>query len=245
MHSRLFVIGSFRSGGAGKTPVTLWFAKELLEKGKTVAILCHEKAFDEFNLLQNALPEGKIFKTRNRHATALQLDGQFDYILCDDGFEDSRLTGATIIRLDWETPPTRYRDLLPLGKFRSLPSDHPEVTGLVIPCTSANFPQQKLKVPPGLPTLAICGLGDPNRFFQDLKSQGIALAKTVARPDHDRKFPKFVQKYLTQGYQVILTEKDSARLPQDLLQDQNLHIAYQKVEFSSEIREKMVKFGTL
>ena len=40
-HSRLVVVGSYRTGGAGKTPFCTWLAETLSAHEKHVAILCH------------------------------------------------------------------------------------------------------------------------------------------------------------------------------------------------------------
>ena len=51
----VFIVGSYLTGGAGKTPFTIWLAKRILEQRKNVAVLCHSDAWDEFALLQQEL----------------------------------------------------------------------------------------------------------------------------------------------------------------------------------------------
>ena len=124
-HAKLIVVGSFLAGGAGKTPFTIWLAKYFYKQGNRVAILCHSAAWDEFIMMQRAFesiqsppaesPQIKVFATRNRHSTAKEIQDKFDIILCDDGFEDTRFTGAKRICLDWQEPPTSGRTI------RSLP----------------------------------------------------------------------------------------------------------------------------
>ena len=89
----VFIVGSYLAGGAGKTPFTIWLAKQFLEQRKNVAVLCHSDAWDELVLLQQELkPLGAtVIATKNRYATAMEIQDRFDIILCDDGFEDSRL----------------------------------------------------------------------------------------------------------------------------------------------------------
>ena len=93
-NSSLYVIGSFRIGGAGKSPFTAWFVRFLREQGAgRIAVLCHAKARDEAQMLRQRLaqlPQVQVFSTGNRYRTAHELDGEFDAIVCDDGFEDSR-----------------------------------------------------------------------------------------------------------------------------------------------------------
>ena len=105
------IVGSYLAGGAGKTPFTIWLAKHLQEQGKKIAILCHSSAWDEINLLKTQLPNAKVIATKNRYATAKEIQDKFSIIICDDGFEDSRFTGATRICLDWHEPPQSIRPI--------------------------------------------------------------------------------------------------------------------------------------
>lgn len=185
-NSKLIVIGSYRGGGAGKTPLALWLARELASRGKRVAILCHEYAYDEVQMLRQELAaaggltkdsdggnrptkkvrDGKetsgdsggptksanskaetdrgsvqVLSTRNRYRTARELDDRGmpgdincgeagrkenppDVIICDDGFEDSRLRPDLTILLEWGPAPRHIRDLIPAGDARSLEQDH-------------------------------------------------------------------------------------------------------------------------
>ena len=83
-------------------------------RGPRIAILCHSKAKDEAQMLRQKFagtPQVCVYTTGNRYKTAHELDSEFDYIICDDGFEDSRLAGAATIRLDWGEPPAGLSDL--------------------------------------------------------------------------------------------------------------------------------------
>ena len=128
-NSKLIVIGSFRTGGAGKTPFCIWVCNHLASQGKSVALLAHEYAFDEIAMLRQKFSGNarvQVFATRNRYRLAHKLDKsrKFDCIVCDDGFEDSRLVGATTLLLQWEPLPTKISELWPCGKMRSLAKDH-------------------------------------------------------------------------------------------------------------------------
>ncbi|MCQ2106726.1 MAG: tetraacyldisaccharide 4'-kinase [Fibrobacter sp.] len=201
-NSKLIVIGSYRGGGAGKTPLALWLARELASSGKRVAVLCHEYAYDEVQMLRQELAasggltkdsdggnrptkdadsgmntsgncqtkkvrDGKetsggsvqVLSTRNRYRTARELDDRGmpgdmnrrecdefrrsmpddtnrgapddinrgeppDVIICDDGFEDSRLRPDLTILLEWGPAPRHIRDLIPAGDARSLEQNH-------------------------------------------------------------------------------------------------------------------------
>ena len=164
-HAQLIVVGSFLAGGAGKTPFTAWLAQFLLENSRSaadgiagkecvagtsagkecaaprIAILCHSRAQDEAEMLRQqfaGMPQVRVIATPNRYKTAHEIDRDYDYIVCDDGFEDTRLAGTKTIRLDWGKPPAHLRELLPAGKNRSLLQDHDMQgnagTALVLQC---------------------------------------------------------------------------------------------------------------
>ena len=227
-HAKLIVVGSFLAGGAGKTPFVIWFANHIisLSENKKVAVLCHAKAVDELELLKAKLPWATVVATSNRYRTARELDRQFDYIICDDGFEDTRLRPAYTVRLDWGEPPRRLRDLWPVGPNRSLVQDHPQ-PDLVLKCYGEN-PDVKFAIAEivngvgehldaaGSGIWAVCGIGNPERFFRDLENFGVKVEKTVVRPDHDWRYDRALKKILKSAPAVLVTEKDFMRLGPDL-----------------------------
>ena len=259
------IVGSYLAGGAGKTPFTIWLAKHLQEQGKKIAILCHSAAWDEFTLLKQELQldlaqnlhttsqsntqpithEIKVLATKNRYATAKEIQDKFDIIICDDGFEDSRFTGAIRFCLDWQEPPTSWTSLLPVGKFRSLKQDHNENEIVHLNCFDANAPDIHFSIEsitnftPGTPLTAeiICGLGAPKRFIEDVlafgNSFGIAIKKSTIRPDHDKHFSQIIEAELSKNQDVIISQKDACRLPQALLTHPKLHITIQKMTITN------------
>jgi tetraacyldisaccharide 4'-kinase len=250
-HARLIVVGSFLAGGAGKTPFVAWLAQFISENGAAgkegaaprIAILCHDRAQDEAAMLRQKfadMPQVHVIATPNRYRSAHEIDRDYDFIICDDGFEDSRLSGAITIRLDRAGTPQRIADLVPAGKNRSLPRDHEEPAVTLgqgdirfrIGCI-ANAGNEPCPAGP----VAICGIGDPERFRQDLASYGIEPAGFIARPDHDRRFEQTIIKFLAQGASLVMTEKDFARLPEKWRLHPNVFVAYQEIEVSAPAAE--------
>lgn len=257
-HSRLVVVGAYRTGGAGKTPFCTWLADALAARDKHVAILCHEYAYDEAAMLREhfaAKPQVKIFTTRNRYRLAHELDRtkEFDFILCDDGFEDSRLVGATTFVLLWENAPTCLCELWPLGNARSLIKDHSSHrSGNTVeihcndPASKIRFVLDNITNKKGEDLRSVqgsahyrqinifCGIGDPNRLCNDIREQGIAISGKTFLKDHDRYFSNKLNKALQENPQsaFIITEKDAARLDngtgKPLPRPDNLYIARQK-----------------
>ena len=246
LRTPVIIVGSYLAGGAGKTPFTIWLAKRILEQGKKVAALCHSKAWDEFILLQQELqPLGvTVIATKNRYATAKSIADKFDTILCDDGFEDTRFTGARYICLDWQEPPRSIADLVSAGKCRSLEQDHRNSQIIHIDCygkdgalPDIHFSIESLTnyTPENfLAATAVCGLGSPERFIEDLRTFGINIEKTIIRPDHDKHFLQAVQRELSQDKHVVVSQKDACRLPQSLLTNPMLHTTVQKITVSEK-----------
>ena len=256
-HARLIVVGSFLAGGAGKTPFVAWLAHFISENdaagkdgaaGKEddaprIAILCHDRAQDEAAMLRQkfaGMPQVHVIATPNRYRSAHEIDRDYDFIICDDGFEDSRLAGAITIRLDRASTPQRIADLVPAGKHRSLPRDHEE------PAVTLGQGDIRFRIgrianagnePCPADPVAICGIGDPERFRQDLASYGIEPAGFIARPDHDRRFEQTIMKFLAQGASLVMTEKDFARLPEKWRLHPNVFVAYQEIEVSAPAAE--------
>lgn len=244
-HATLYVIGSFRIGGAGKTPFCAWLAQKLNEgsfgkPGQRIAILCHSKAKDEAEMLRRkfaGVPQVEVFTTSNRYRTAHELDRHFDIILCDDGFEDSRLTGAITIRLDRGTTPCKVGDLVPAGLNRSLEQDH-DKPALILEEPDVVFRIDSVRnsngdTCPENPDCTLCGIGSPERFIEDLASRGIRPARHITLPDHSTYLGQRLSKLLSQGNSVVITEKDSARLTSQILKNPQVYVAYQETVVSA------------
>ena len=246
-HARLVVVGSHLAGGAGKTPFCAWLAENLhsgalvpactepSRPGPRIAVLCHSAAADEAEMLREKLPFATVVTTSNRYRTAHELDRDFDFIICDDGFEDTRLTGAIVIRLDRDILPRHIRDLVPAGKYRSLAQDHAKpalalgpadvqhrISGIV---NAAGSPC------PALP-IAVCGIGDPERFRKDLADYGTAPSKLIATPDHCKNFEKHLLQAIREGHHAVITEKDSTRLRDEIRQNPAVFVARQQTTVS-------------
>lgn len=268
-HAQLVIVGSYLAGGAGKTPFTAWLAQFILESSHNaaprIAILCHSKAKDEAAMLKQQLSgvsQVTVIATPNRYKTAHEIDRDYDYVVCDDGFEDSRLVNTKVIRLDWGEPPTHIADLLPVGKCRSLQQDH-DSPALVLRCGTVladngtvptretqetreaipadiTFTIASIKNAAGAifdpqkypQAVAACGIGNPERFRNNLATFGFTPASFIARPDHDKHFEQIINRLITREKTVVITAKDANRLPCKVIHNPCVFIAYQQVNVS-------------
>lgn len=256
LKSKLVVVGSFRIGGGGKTPVCLKLVKKLLERNYSVAILLHSLALDEKRLYEKYVPMAGIFFTKNRAKLAHELDGIFDFILCDDGFEDSRLCPNYTLLLDFGDKAESAKDLFPAGVCRSLKKDHLNISGIWC-CFGDNpdcefFIKKILSVKDYLEGSfdslgfkenkfsVACGLGDPQRFEKDLKKLDYVIEKKYFFRDHCKNFAKHLQKILEQKGNVVISEKDAMRLDNSFIQYKNLFVAKQETKIQVGVLEEFL-----
>lgn len=253
--SRVIIVGSYLSGGAGKTPLTEKIAKELSSHGNRVAVLCHAAAWDECEMLRGSSPAAETFLTRNRYALAKRLDGLFDVILCDGGLEDTRFSNADVFALRWGERAHSIRDSIPMGSCSSLESDHPgartvscfrkaSLRGKDLPLGfSASFGISKMENFLGESLQAkarasvVTAIGNPDRFVEDVEDFGIDVSKTVFLRDHSRRYAKRLRKELLGGSPVIITEKDLARLDGETKRNPRLYVARMQVDLSRDFRD--------
>lgn len=243
-HAQVLIIGSYRIGGAGKTPFCIWLAKEISTTGKKIAILCHSFAQDEYKLLQKKLPHCTIIATKNRYKTIHEIDLLFDIIICDDGFEDSRLWFASVICLNWGKEPKYLSDIFPIKNAKSFPKDHSNIK-LHLQCHGKNadvvYSIQKINNVLGNEPdknkeniSLIAGIGDPQRFFLDIKTCGLNIKEYIQLQDHSKKLDKIAKKCIQEGKQVIITEKDACRISHKTQTNEQLFIAYQSIYITED-----------
>lgn len=181
-----------------------------------------------------------VYVGRQRAAAAqalLQAHPRTQIIVCDDGMQhyalyrdveicvfDSRGTGngwllpAGPLREPW--PPQALRavgqrseNLLVLNTgpnrvpgyaaARQLADYTVDASGDVQPLTALNAPGAR-------PVCAVAGIAQPEVFFAMLRAQGVVLAHTMALPDH-YDFDSW-SRNIHEGYSLICTEKDAAKL---------------------------------
>jgi tetraacyldisaccharide 4'-kinase len=133
-------VGNLTVGGAGKTPMTLWLAYALQERGYRVGILTRgykgaktdptvvgtagkslvtpEEVGDEAVMMARRFP-GVVIAGRDRVAAAVRAHDEFglDVVILDDGFQYRRLSRDVDILL-LSTAADDNHWLLPAGPFR-------------------------------------------------------------------------------------------------------------------------------
>jgi tetraacyldisaccharide 4'-kinase len=111
-------VGNLTVGGTGKTPVSAWLVRRLIELGRRPALVSRGYGQDELMLHGRWNPEVPVVASRSRAEAARQAAGRgADVVVLDDGFQHRRLRrDADVVLLAAETPfPGR---LLPAGPYR-------------------------------------------------------------------------------------------------------------------------------
>ncbi|HKZ45796.1 MAG TPA: tetraacyldisaccharide 4'-kinase [Thermodesulfobacteriota bacterium] len=139
---KVISIGNITTGGSGKTPMAIYLAERLLERGKKVAVLSRgykgkikdigvvsdgenillgpEEAGDEPYLMAVRLKTVPVIVGRDRYRTGMYAVERFkpDIIILDDGFQHIRLArDMDIVLIDSRRGFGNYR-LFPMGILR-------------------------------------------------------------------------------------------------------------------------------
>ena len=217
----------------------------MVSDGTTVVLEARECGDEPF-LLASTVPGLMVVIGSDRHAAGLLAIRQLspDILLLDDGFQHLRLhRDLNILLLDSAHPYGNGRTL-PAGLLREpvsaaeradlvIHTRCPEgAAGIVTPagipgCRAGHRITDALSLVNRLPTplslltgkkvIAFAGLGEPELFFDELRSHGLSLVHTISFPDHttyDRGDVDLICKAL-QRYSadtLITTEKDGVKL---------------------------------
>jgi tetraacyldisaccharide 4'-kinase len=204
-HPRVICIGNLVVGGSGKSPLTLFVARQLQGLGYGVVLSCSGYGSPASEAAQLAPPgeldaaqwgdEPAMFRmlapdlpivVGRRRVLAAQLVRQHypnAVMLMDDGFQHLPLKKHLTIIIE---KPSRNRRCLPAGPYREPPS---------------NASRADLVVGPGSPFVlrqstfldgelsgqvqALCALGDPRGFMGSLAGMGLLVVREKSLPDHD------------------------------------------------------------
>jgi len=148
----VIVIGNLTVGGTGKTPLTIWLARRLIERGLAVGIVCHgyggtarnwPQPVDPSSPVETVGDEAKLIARRvscpvvagpDRPAAVKMLlrHGPLDVILSDDGLQHYRLQRGFEIAVVDGVRGLGNGLCLPAGPLREPPSRLAEVAAVVV-----------------------------------------------------------------------------------------------------------------
>lgn len=257
----VIVVGNLTVGGTGKTPLTIWLAKQLRQRGLNVGLVSRGYGREEGGLRevtadspwQEVGDEPLILHRRtgcptlvgaDRVAAAGALaDRGAAVILADDGLQHLRMKrDCEIVVVDGSRGFGNGR-LLPAGPLRESTSRARAADALVVSggtdgqpvrgvppdlaaaalrmrlaagearqvAASGQAQPQPLEAFRGRPLHAVAGIGNPRRFFADLRAHGLEI---IEHPFPDHHAFAAADLDFGDGLAVLMTEKDAVKCRQ-------------------------------
>jgi tetraacyldisaccharide 4'-kinase len=252
----VIVVGNLTVGGTGKTPLTIWLANQLRQRGLNVGLVSRGYGREEGDLRtvtvdspwQEVGDEPLILHRRtgcptlvgaDRVAAARALaDRGAKVILADDGLQHLRMKrDCEIVVVDGSRGFGNGR-VLPAGPLRESKSRARAADALVVNGGTDDEPvrglppdlasvavrmrlvagearqlagsgqAQPLEAFRGRPVHAVAGIGNPQRFFADLRARGLEI---IEHPFSDHHALSAADLDFRGGLEVLMTEKDAVK----------------------------------
>jgi tetraacyldisaccharide 4'-kinase len=252
----VIVVGNLTVGGTGKTPLTIWLAQQLRQRGLEVGLVSRGygrqqsglRAVTSDSSWQDVGDEPLILQRRtgcmtlvagDRVAAAKELVGRgAEVILADDGLQHLRMRrDCEIIVVDGTRGFGNGR-VLPAGPLResalrARTIDAMVVNGGVVGEPIRGVPPElaaaaiRMQLLPGearrmagsgdaepleafrgRPVHAVAGIGNPRRFFADLRTHGLEV---IEHPFSDHHALTAAELDFGDGLAVLMTEKDAVK----------------------------------
>ena len=228
-------IGNIYIGGTGKTPLSIFIAKELQKIEKKPVII--KKFYDEHNdehllIKKNNIP---LITKKNRKDAILSADNKFDLVILDDGFQDFKIKKNMSVLCFHGNQLIGNGRLFPSGPLReSLNALQRAEMVLINGKKNVNFENklyginQKLKIfysrynliniqkYKDKNILAFAGIGNADNFFDLLRSNNLKVKHSISFPDHynfkKNEIIKIVEKAKNADCTILTTEKDFLRI---------------------------------
>ena len=229
-------IGNIYLGGTGKTPLTIFIAKELRKHNKKPAIIkkYYSEHIDEHNLIDSSL-DCLFLNNQRSKAINIAKKEQYDVAILDDGFQDYSIKKNLNILCFNSNQLIGNGLTLPAGPLREN-MNAIKRTQIVLINGSKNelFEEKILSIsnkvkifyskylPENIEEFknknlfAFAGIGNPSNFFKLLGDNNLNVQTKLAFPDHYKfsksEIKKIVDESFKNNLELITTEKDYFRI---------------------------------
>ena len=228
-------IGNIYVGGTGKTPLSIFLAKELKNlKIKPVIIKKFYKNHEDEHLLIKKKNIPLISNVR-RDKAILLAENEFNLAILDDGFQDYKIVKNMSIICFHHKQLIGNGYVFPSGPLReSINSINRAQIAIINGDKNIKFESKLLKINSNIKIfyskyklinkekfenkdiLAFAGIGNPNNFFDLLSSEGLKIRHTISYPDHynfqKEEILKIIKYAKKNEYTILTTEKDYLRI---------------------------------
>ena len=228
----IICVGNIYIGGTGKTPSSIFLAKELSALGKNPVILrkYYKSHSDEHRLIKKKFQN--LILCQNREEGIREAEkSNFDTVILDDGLQDYKIKKNLSIVCFNQNQLLGNGFVIPAGPLReSLNALKNAHLILINGKKDSEFEKKVLNINKDLEIfysffepiniekfknkklLAIAGIGNPENFFKLLKENDLNIEKKLIFPDHyeftKAEIKSIVEDAKNKNLQIIMTEKD-------------------------------------
>ena len=228
----IICVGNIFLGGTGKTPISVFLAKEISKLGKKTVILrrYYKNHKDEYKFIKSKFKN--LILNKNR-ISGLEIaeKSNFDVAILDDGLQDYRIRKNLSIVCFNQNQLIGNGFVLPSGPLRETLNALKNANIVIINGGKDKYFERKILninkklevfyssyIPLNInefknkKLLAIAGIGNPENFFKLIEKNKLKLEKKIIFPDHyefsKNEIQNIVDEATSKNCQIIMTEKD-------------------------------------
>lgn len=228
----IICVGNIFLGGTGKTPISVFLAKEISKLGKKTVILrrYYKNHKDEYKFIKSKFKN--LILNKNR-ISGLEIaeKSNFDVAILDDGLQDYRIRKNLSIVCFNQNQLIGNGFVLPSGPLRETLNALKNANIVIINGDKDKYFERKILnvnkklevfyssyIPLNInefknkKLFAIAGIGNPENFFKLIEKNKLKLEKKIIFPDHyefsKNEIQNIVDEATSKNCQIIMTEKD-------------------------------------
>ena len=229
-------VGNIYIGGTGKTPLSIFLAEELRNKGKNPAIIrkYYKSHYDEHKMIKHKFKN--LILNKNRTSGIYDaINNNFNLAILDDGFQDQKIFKKISILCFNQSQKIGNGMVIPSGPLRESFRALKKAQFVIINGKrDLDFENKILDtnkkisifysryIPLGVDHLknknlfAVAGIGNPENFFNLLLENDLKISKKFIFPDHyefnKTEFLTIIKQAEENNCKVVMTEKDYHRI---------------------------------